>query len=121
MENVMLPRLPSVTNQTELENQAKALLESVGLEHRMKHKPNQMSGGEQQRVAIARAMLNNPEVILADEPTGELDSKTGIEVLRLLRKINKEKGTTIVAVSHNMLTKQFCDRHIKLRDGKIVR
>jgi putative ABC transport system ATP-binding protein len=121
MENVMLPMILVATNKEELRNQAKTLLEAVGLGHRLKHKPNQLSGGEQQRVTIARAMLNNPEVILADEPTGELDSKTGEGILKLLKKVNKEKGTTVVAVSHNMLTKKYCDRHLKLKDGKIVR
>lgn len=121
MENVMLPMILVATNKEELRNQAKTLLEAVGLGHRLKHKPNQLSGGEQQRVTIARAMLNNPEVILADEPTGELDSKTGEGILKLLKKVNKERGTTVVAVSHNMLTKKYCDRHLKLKDGEIVR
>ncbi len=121
MENVMLPMILVATNKEELRNQAKTLLEAVGLGHRLKHKPNQLSGGEQQRVTIARAMLNDPEVILADEPTGELDSKTGEGILKLLKKVNKERGTTVVAVSHNMLTKKYCDRHLKLKDGKIVR
>ena len=120
LENVMLPLVVAAGSQKELQKKAKELLEMVDLSHRLKHKPNQLSGGEQQRVAIARALINSPEFILADEPTGELDSKSGKGVLELLRKVNKEKKTTVVVVSHNMLTKNYCDRHVKLKDGKIV-
>lgn len=101
LENVMIPALlNNFKNKTEIEKEAKELLEIVGLAERMKHKPNQLSGGEKQRVAIARAMINKPKLILADEPTGNLDEDTGELIFSLFRKINKEHNQSIVVVTH---------------------
>ena len=100
LENVMIPALlNNFKNKTEIEKEAKELLEIVGLAERMKHKPNQLSGGEKQRVAIARAMINKPKLILADEPTGNLDEDTGELIFSLFRKINKEHNQSIVVVT----------------------
>jgi putative ABC transport system ATP-binding protein len=99
---------------------AKAVLERVGLGHRMKHMPTQLSGGQCQRVAIARAIVGNPEIILADEPTGNLDSKMGAEVMELLHKLNKEDGRTIVMVTHNEAQAKQTDRTIRFFDGRQV-
>ena len=99
---------------------AKAVLERVGLSHRMKHMPTQLSGGQCQRVAIARAIVGNPEIILADEPTGNLDSKMGAEVMELLHKLNKEDGRTIVMVTHNEAQAKQTDRTIRFFDGRQV-
>ena len=101
LENVMIPALlNNFKNKAEIEKEAKELLEIVGLAERMKHKPNQLSGGEKQRVAIARAMINKPKLILADEPTGNLDEDTGEMIFSLFRKINKERNQSIVVVTH---------------------
>ncbi|MBF1202385.1 MAG: ABC transporter ATP-binding protein, partial [Fusobacterium periodonticum] len=101
LENVMIPALlNNFKNKSEIEKEAKELLEIVGLAERMKHKPNQLSGGEKQRVAIARAMINKPKLILADEPTGNLDEDTGEMIFSLFRKINKERNQSIVVVTH---------------------
>ena len=99
---------------------AKAVLERVGLSHRMKHMPTPLSGGQCQRVAIARAIVGNPEIILADEPTGNLDSKMGAEVMELLHKLNKEDGRTIVMVTHNEAQAKQTDRTIRFFDGRQV-
>lgn len=98
---------------------AKELLEQVGLGNRMHHLPNQLSGGQKQRVAVARALVNNPDIILADEPTGNLDTKTGEEVMKLLSDLNK-KGKTIILVTHNPDLTKLANRIIKLKDGKII-
>jgi putative ABC transport system ATP-binding protein len=100
---------------------AKALLETVGLEHRINHKPFELSGGQQQRVAIARALANDPAIILADEPTGNLDLKTGKEIINLLREMNKEKGVSIITATHDLKMLDVSDRVIWLRDGIIER
>ncbi len=97
------------------------VLEVVGLGHRANHLPNEMSGGEQQRVAIARALVKNPDLILCDEPTGNLDFETGKKVLEVMRRINREEGRTFVLVTHNAVIAKMADRVIHFRDGKVVR
>ena len=98
---------------------AKDLLEQVGLSHRLDYSPNKLSGGEKQRVAIARALVNNPEVIFADEPTGNLDSKSGAQVMKILQELNK-KGNTIILVTHEKSTAEHAERIIKIKDGNII-
>ena len=118
LENVMIPALlNNFTNKVEIEKEAKELLEIVGLAERIKHKPNQLSGGEKQRVAIARAMINKPKLILADEPTGNLDEDTGELIFSLFRKINKEHNQSIVVVTHARDLSQVTDRQIYLKRG----
>ena len=118
LENVMIPALlNNFKNKKEIEKEAKELLEIVGLAERIKHKPNQLSGGEKQRVAIARAMINKPKLILADEPTGNLDEDTGELIFSLFRKINKEHNQSIVVVTHARDLSQVTDRQIYLKRG----
>ena len=118
LENVMIPALlNNFKNKSEIEKEAKELLEIVGLAERMKHKPNQLSGGEKQRVAIARAMINKPKLILADEPTGNLDEDTGELIFSLFKKINKEHNQSIVVVTHARDLSQVTDRQIYLKRG----
>ena len=118
LENVMIPALlNNFKNKKETEKEAKELLEIVGLAERMKHKPNQLSGGEKQRVAIARAMINKPKLILADEPTGNLDEDTGELIFSLFRKINKEHNQSIVVVTHARDLSQVTDRQVYLKRG----
>ena len=118
LENVMIPALlNNFKNKVEIEKEAKELLEIVGLAERIKHKPNQLSGGEKQRVAIARAMINKPKLILADEPTGNLDEDTGEFIFSLFRKINKEHNQSIVVVTHARDLSQVTDRQVYLKRG----
>ncbi|EAA24788.1 Lipoprotein releasing system ATP-binding protein lolD [Fusobacterium vincentii ATCC 49256] len=118
LENVMIPALlNNFKNKAEIEKEAKELLEIVGLAERIKHKPNQLSGGEKQRVAIARAMINKPKLILADEPTGNLDEDTGELIFSLFRKINKEHNQSIVVVTHARDLSQVTDRQVYLKRG----
>ena len=118
LENVIIPALlNNFKNKAEIEKEAKELLEIVGLAERIKHKPNQLSGGEKQRVAIARAMINKPKLILADEPTGNLDEDTGELIFSLFRKINKEHNQSIVVVTHARDLSQVTDRQIYLKRG----
>ena len=119
VENVELP-LRYSDDPSNMTERAKAMLELVWLGDRMDHKPNELSGGQQQRVAVARALVNDPAIILADEPTGNLDSVSGQEVLELLLKLNREKGTTIVVVTHDQGVASKAQRTIRLFDGKIV-
>jgi putative ABC transport system ATP-binding protein len=119
-ENVMLPLTFQGHSQEEREDISKKYLELVGLGDRMNHTPNELSGGQQQRVAIARALANTPEVILADEPTGNLDSQSGKSVLDFLRKLHAEKGTTIIMVTHDEKIAKQADRIAYLKDGMIV-
>jgi len=119
-ENVILPLIFQGISTFEREKRADELLKLVDLEDRANHKPSELSGGQQQRVAIARALAVNPEVILADEPTGNLDSKTGSTVMDFLKKLHTEKGTTIVLVTHDNDTAKVADRVEVLRDGRIV-
>ena len=104
----------------DLRRRAVELLKLVGLGSRLHHRPNQLSGGEQQRVAIARALLKSPQVVLADEPTGELDSATGAEVFGYLRQLHAERGTTVVIVTHDHRYIEPTDRILRMRDGRIV-
>ncbi len=120
-ENVTLPLVLDGRSKAEVDQRAALLLEKVGLEKRQHHLPEEMSGGEIQRVAIARALAFNPPILLADEPTGNLDSKTGQSVLSLLRKINQENGSTVVIVTHSQEAANSADRTIYLRDGLVER
>lgn len=120
IDNVELPLLYRKMPAKERTRLAKEVLERVGLSHRMRHMPTQLSGGQRQRVAIARAIVGNPEIILADEPTGNLDSKMGAEVMELLHKLNKEDGRTIVMVTHNEEQAKQTSRTIRFFDGRQV-
>lgn len=120
LDNVELPLLYRDMPAKERTRLAKEILEKVGLSHRMYHYPSQLSGGQCQRVAIARAVVGNPEILLADEPTGNLDSKMGAEVMDLLHKLNKEDGRTIVMVTHNEAQAKQTDRIIRFFDGRQV-
>lgn len=120
LDNVELPLLYRKVSASERRKSAQAVLEKVGLSHRMRHFPTQLSGGQCQRVAIARAIVGNPDIILADEPTGNLDSKMGIEVMELLHQLNKEDGRTIVMVTHNEQQAQQTSRIIRFFDGRQV-
>ena len=120
IDNVSLPLLYRKVSSSERKKAAEAVLERVGLSHRMRHFPTQLSGGQSQRVAIARAIVGNPEIILADEPTGNLDSKMGVEVMDILHKLNKEDNRTIVMVTHNETQAQQTNRTIRFFDGRQV-
>lgn len=98
----------------------KEILESLGLAHRFTHKPRAMSGGEQQRVAIARALVNRPKILLADEPTGNLDTENSVAVLDILRKLNKQYGQTILMITHNPEAADFADRKVRMKDGRVL-
>ncbi len=121
LENVMMPGLILGKNRKELARRAGALLEEVGLSHRGTHRPGELSGGEQQRVAIARALLLDPKIVLADEPTGNLDTATSDAVHELFFQINKAHGTTIVVVTHNPAFAKRMPRVVHMQDGKVVR
>ena len=121
MDNVELPLLYRGTNSSERKRLAQEMLERVGLSHRMRHFPTQLSGGQCQRVAIARAIVGNPQILLADEPTGNLDSKMGAEVMELLHQLNKEDGRTIVMVTHNEEQAKQTSRTIRFFDGRQVK
>jgi len=121
LKNVEVPLTIAEVTREEQEERAKDLLNLVGLTERINHRPLQLSGGEQQRVAVARALVNNPEVIVADEPTGNLDSKTGMEIISLLHKLNNKKKVTIVVVTHDIKIASKAKRTIYLKDGLIVK
>jgi putative ABC transport system ATP-binding protein len=118
LDNVELPLLYRKVSSSERRNAAREVLEKVGLSHRMRHFPTQLSGGQCQRVAIARAIVGNPNILLADEPTGNLDSKTGLEVMEILHKLNKEDGRTIVMVTHNEHQAKQTNRTVRFFDGR---
>ena len=120
LDNVQIPLIYRGVRSSERLRRAKEVIERVGLSHRMKHRPSQLSGGQCQRVAIARAIIGNPEILLADEPTGNLDSKMGAEIMDLLHKLNKEDGRTIVMVTHNEQQAAQTDRIIKFLDGRQI-
>ena len=119
LENVALPLMLGGIGRSERNQKATELLERVGLGHRLDHRPTEMSGGEQQRAAIARALINDPKIILADEPTGNLDSSIGAEVMGLLRELNIERGVTLIIVTHDQEVAAYADRIVHLRDGEI--
>lgn len=126
LENVMMPGLISLTKtghagREELRMRAEKLLDELGLYARKNHKPGELSGGEQQRVAVARALLLEPAVVLADEPTGNLDTATGEELFRLIMDINTNKGITFIIVTHNEALSKKCHRIMEMADGKLVR
>jgi lipoprotein-releasing system ATP-binding protein len=120
LENVMMPALIARLPQPVAREQAEAILERVGLKERLTHRVSTLSGGEQQRVAVARALVLAPEVLLADEPTGNLDPKSGMGVQELIRELNRERGLTSVIVTHNLEMARTLDRQITLRDGKAL-
>jgi len=119
LENVSLPLIYNGTTEPKIQEKAKEALKRVDLGDRLYHHPNQLSGGQQQRVAIARALVTDPAIILADEPTGNLDSKSGVEIMEIFKKLHKQ-GRTIVVVTHDQNIASQAQRIIKLRDGKIV-
>ncbi len=121
LENTELPLIYSDVAKKKSKDMAMKALAMVGLEGRELHKTNQLSGGEMQRVAIARALVNNPSLLLADEPTGNLDTKTGIEIMDIFRKLNKEQGITIILVTHDPEVSSVANRRIFIRDGLIER
>ncbi len=118
LDNVMLPLIYAGVPRLEREQRGKDILKSVGLESRMTHKPNELSGGQRQRVAVARALVNNPSIILADEPTGNLDSKTSVDIMRLFDTIHKQ-GNTVIVVTHEHDIAMHAHRIIKLKDGLV--
>lgn len=118
LDNAKLPLLYSA-DRKKIEERAAKVLESVGLGHRLNYYTNQISGGEKQRVAIARALVNNPSVIFADEPTGNLDSKSGVQIMAILQRLN-DAGNTIILVTHETYTSEHAKRIIKIRDGEII-
>jgi putative ABC transport system ATP-binding protein len=119
LENVLLPTLYIEHHKNGAEKRANELLQLVGLKERAKFKPNQLSGGEQQRVAIARALINNPELVLADEPTGQLDSTTTTEIMSLLKKMN-EQGKTVILITHDSSVAAYAKRIVHIQDGVII-
>ncbi len=121
LENVELPLVFSEVGINERKQRAAEVLSSVGLENRMRHRPNELSGGEQQRVAIARAIVNQPKIVLADEPTGNLDSKTSLEIIELLHELNQKMSQTIISVTHDEnIIKNFATTVHFMLDGKII-
>ncbi|MFA5841573.1 MAG: ABC transporter ATP-binding protein [Candidatus Paceibacterota bacterium] len=117
LENVKLPLAYSGVKEEYWEDMARKAVDSVGLTHRLDFEPSQLSGGEKQRVAIARALVNNPQVIFADEPTGNLDSKSGELVMEIIQKLNADKGHTIILITHETYTAEYAERIIRLHDG----
>jgi len=119
LENVMMPLMIAGVSDKEMKVKAKSVLEALGMGDRMKHKPTELSGGQRQRVSIARALVNDPKIILADEPTGNLDSNSGAAAMDMLTSF-KKKGYTIVMVTHNMEEARYADRVIKIKDAKVT-
>jgi len=121
LENVALPLLYNGASARERHARARERLGQVGLEGREHHHPNQLSGGQQQRVAIARALINDPAIVLADEPTGNLDSRTSVEILGIFQRLNRENGITVILVTHEADVAAYTSRHILFRDGRILK
>jgi putative ABC transport system ATP-binding protein len=123
LENVELPLLYNGTHlpTAERDRRARALLEQVGLGGRAHHTPAQLSGGQQQRVAVARALVNNPELLLADEPTGNLDSRTSVEIMEILQRLNRQTGLTVLLITHEADIAQYAERVIAFRDGRVIK
>ena len=119
LENVMLPMIFGGMSNSDAQDKAAAILKRVGLENRLLNKPGQLSGGQQQRVAIARAFANDPAIILADEPTGNLDLNTGKQIIELLRQMNAERQVTVISATHDFKMLDVSDRIIWIRDGHI--
>jgi len=119
LENVKLAAMLNGKNMKTSASVAKKVLTQVSLEHRLMHKPGELSGGEQQRAAIARALVNDPELILADEPTGNLDSKTGLEILKIFKELHSNYSKTIIMVTHNREIAEFADKTVVIKDGII--
>lgn len=119
VENVAMPLLIGGVPSDKARSQAESMLEQVGLQHRLEHRPSELSGGERQRVAIARAIVNSPALVLADEPTGNLDHKTAIEIYELMRKLNKESGTAFLVVTHDNELAGKLDRCMHMQDGEL--
>ncbi len=120
LANVELPMRYAILNGRNRKQVALEALEAVGLGDRIHHRPNELSGGQMQRVAIARALVNNPAIIMADEPTGNLDTKSGDEIMTLLKNLNKDRGTTLIIVTHDPEIAELTDRIISIRDGRIA-
>lgn len=120
VENVEMPLLVSGVRPREARQRSLAALDSVGLSHRANHRPAELSGGERQRVTVARSLVNNPAIVWADEPTGNLDSQTAADVLSLMQRLNLEQGQTFVIVTHDAKVGKLCDRVVRMRDGEIV-
>lgn len=121
IENVIIPGLIGGKDSNEVRKRAEGLLDMLGLTHRKDHKPSEMSGGEQQRTAVARSLINSPDLILADEPSGNLDSKNAVELHNLFFKLRKELNQTFIIVTHNSDLSMMADRRVELRDGMIVK
>jgi len=119
LKNVELPMVFQQVPRKDRQKRAQQLLEQVGLGERLHHKPMELSGGEQQRVAIARALVNNPEILLADEPTGNLDTESGEQIMRILNELNEKKGMTLVVITHNPDVARYAHRVIRMKDGRI--
>ena len=119
LDNVLMPLVLDKQQIKDYMPRAEELLEKVGLGKRLKHRANELSGGQQQRVAIARALVTDPKIILADEPTGNLDSKSGADIMRLLTDINREDGKTVLLVTHSIEASEYANVHITLRDGEV--
>jgi putative ABC transport system ATP-binding protein len=119
LENVKMPLIYSGVKEAHWNDMAMKAIESVGMQHRLNHEPSQLSGGEKQRVAIARSLINSPKIIFADEPTGNLDSKSGKVVMEILQSLNEKEGKTVILVTHETYTAEHAERIIKMLDGKI--
>jgi lipoprotein-releasing system ATP-binding protein len=119
LENVLIPGMIGNRNETEVKKRAEGLLEMLGLDGRKDHKPSELSGGEQQRIAVARALINSPDLLLADEPSGNLDSKNAVELHNLFFQLRKDLGQTFIIVTHNSDLSRMADRRLEIRDGQI--
>lgn len=120
LENIMMPMIFQGKSETERQERAESLLTSLGLEERISHRPSELSGGEQQRIAIARALSNNPEIIVADEPTGNLDSTTGKKIMEILIDLHRNEGKTIVVVTHDPTVANYSNQIVHIKDGQLV-